>query len=75
MFREMKEKTYIKLTCKILLYHSEAAKVQWFIFAWMELIPNQMSYVQTYKMNLNVNSFTPRTILFEKRDFMYFPNY
>jgi len=53
MFSEMKEKTYIKLACKI-LYSSKIEKNQLFIFDWMVLILNQMSYVQTYKMNLCV---------------------
>lgn len=30
----MKEETYIKLTCNILFYYSEAAKDRWFIFFW-----------------------------------------
>jgi len=33
MFKEMKEKTYIKLACKI-LYHSETKKNKFFIFDW-----------------------------------------
>ncbi|KAK7370118.1 hypothetical protein VNO80_12174 [Phaseolus coccineus] len=33
MFREIKEETYINLACKI-LHCSEAAKDEWFIFAW-----------------------------------------
>jgi len=36
---------------------------------------NQMSHVQTYKMNLCVNSFTFRPFAFAKRYFMYFLNY
>jgi len=73
MSKKMKEKIYIKLACNI-LYIVRLWKINSLFLIGMILIPNKMSHIQTYMMNLNIHYFTIWTFAFAKRDFMYILN-